>query len=93
MVEQKETCLKINGKQTVKSRSGSVKFKNYFKELAVPFKIYADFESLKELGVVIKNKYFQNNSLQFCLQSCCVDDKFSRSVYLRFMLILNLLRS
>ena len=37
--------MKINGKQTVKLRSSSVKSKNYFKQLAVLFKIYADFES------------------------------------------------
>ena len=30
-VEHKKICLKINGKQTVKLRSGSIKFKNYFK--------------------------------------------------------------
>ena len=46
LVEHKETCLKINGKQTVKIISGSIKTKNYLKQLAVPFKIYADFESL-----------------------------------------------
>ena len=46
MQKHKETCLKINGKQTVKLRTGSIKFKNHFKQLAVPFKIYADFESL-----------------------------------------------
>ena len=45
LVEHKETCLKINGKQTVKLRSGSIKFKNHFEQLAVPFKFYADFES------------------------------------------------
>ena len=38
--------MKINGKNTVTLRSGSMKFRNYFKQLAVPFKIYADFESL-----------------------------------------------
>ena len=36
--------MKINGKQTVKLRSGLIKFKNHFKKLAVPFKIYADLE-------------------------------------------------
>ena len=42
----KSFCLKIkNGKQSVKLKSGSNKFKNYFKQLAVSFKIYADFES------------------------------------------------
>ena len=35
-----------NGKKSLKLRSGSIKFKNFFEQLAVPFKIYADFESL-----------------------------------------------
>ena len=43
LVEHKETCFKINGNQAVKLRSGSIKFKNYFKQLSVSFKIYADF--------------------------------------------------
>ena len=42
LIEHKETCLKIN----VKLKSVSTGFKNHFKQLAVPFKIYADFESL-----------------------------------------------
>ena len=45
--EHKEICLIINGKQIVKLKSGSIEFKNYFKQLAVPFKIYADFKSLR----------------------------------------------
>ena len=44
LLKHQEVCLKINGKQTVKLRSGSNKFKNNFKQLAVPFKFYADFE-------------------------------------------------
>ena len=44
LVEHKETCLKINGKQTLKLRSGSIKFKIHFKQSVAPFKIYADFE-------------------------------------------------
>ena len=44
LVEHKETYLKINGKETVKLRCGSIKFKNHLKELALPFKIYPDFE-------------------------------------------------
>ena len=46
LIEHKETHLKINGKQSVKLRSGSIKFKNHFKQLAVPFKISVDFESI-----------------------------------------------
>ena len=39
-------CLEVNGKQTVKLRSGSIKCKKYFKQLALPFTIYAVFESV-----------------------------------------------
>ena len=44
--EHKENHLKINGKQTTKLKSGSIKFKNHFKQLVVLFKTYADFISL-----------------------------------------------
>ena len=37
--EHKKVCLKINGKQSIKLGNGSIKFKNYFKHLAVPFSI------------------------------------------------------
>ena len=30
LVEHKEVCLKVNGKQTVKLKTGSIKFKNHF---------------------------------------------------------------
>ena len=41
-----ENCLIINGKQSVKVKSGSIRSKNYFKQLPAPFKIYADFECI-----------------------------------------------
>ena len=44
MVEHKEICLKINGKQTVKSKSGFIEFKNCPRQIPAPFEIYADFE-------------------------------------------------
>ena len=44
MVEHKEICLKVNGEQVKKLKSGKIKFRNYSKQLAAPFKIYADFE-------------------------------------------------
>ena len=46
LIEHKKTCLEINGKQTIKLRNNLLGFKNHFKQLAVPFKIYADFESI-----------------------------------------------
>ena len=44
LIKHKESCLSINGKQSVKIENGIIEFKNYFKQIQVPFKIYADFE-------------------------------------------------
>ena len=44
VLQEHKVCLKINGKKIVKLRNGSIKLKNYFKQLAVPFKIFANFE-------------------------------------------------
>ena len=46
LIEHKKNCLIINGKPGIKLKGGSIEFQNHFKQLAVPFKIYADFESL-----------------------------------------------
>ena len=45
LTEHKEVCLSINGAQSVRLEKGATKFKNYFKQIPVSFKIYADFES------------------------------------------------
>ena len=44
LAEHKEVCLSINGAQSVRLEKGTNEFKNYFKQIPVPFKIYADFE-------------------------------------------------
>ena len=44
LIKHKENCLNINGKQSVKLEKGIIEFKNYFKQIPVPFKIYADFD-------------------------------------------------
>ena len=44
LIKHKENCLSINGKQSVKLEKGIIEFENYFKQIVVPFKIYADFE-------------------------------------------------
>ena len=89
MHEHKETCLKINHKQIVKLRSGSIKFKNNFKPLATPFKIYTDFEcNVKGVKSNDKNnssytkKYQALIPCSFAYKVVCVDDKFSKPVVL-----------
>ena len=43
MIRHKEDCLSINGVQSIDVEKGIIEFENYFKQLPVPFKIYADF--------------------------------------------------
>ena len=44
LIDHREDCLVINGKQSVKLGRGWISFKNYFKQLPVPLKIFDDFE-------------------------------------------------
>ena len=44
LTEYKNVCLSIIGAQSVRLEKGTIKFKNYFKQIPVPFKIYADFK-------------------------------------------------
>ena len=44
LIKRKENYLSINGKESVKLEEGIIKFENYFEQIPVPFKIYADFE-------------------------------------------------
>ena len=44
LIKHKENCLSINGKQSVRLKKVIIEFKNCFKQIPVPFKIYADFE-------------------------------------------------
>ena len=42
--EHTDISSERNGKQRIKLESGSIRFKNYFKQVTVPFKIYGDTE-------------------------------------------------
>ena len=55
LIEYGENCVIMNGKQSVKLKTCSISFKNYFKKLPVPFKIYADFECILK-GIKSSNK-------------------------------------
>ena len=45
LIKHKEDCLSINGKQSVNLEKGIIELENCFKQLPVPFKIYASFKS------------------------------------------------
>ena len=38
----KKVCLNINGSQSVRLENRTIEFKNYFKQMPVPFKVYAE---------------------------------------------------
>ena len=44
LTEHKEVCWSNNWAQSVRSEKGITEFKNYLKQIPVPFKFYADFE-------------------------------------------------
>ena len=75
-----KTFLKINGKQSVKLRSDTIKFKNHFKQLAVPFKTYVDFESI--LKWIKRNNRKNNIPCSFSYKVVCVDNSFNKPVVL-----------
>ena len=82
--------LNINHKQSIKLRSGSIKFKNYFKQIVVPFKIYADFESVlkgvqsndNDNNAFYTKKYQKHIPCSFAHRVVCIDDRFSEPVVL-----------
>ena len=85
MIEHKETCLKINGKQSAKLKSGSIEIKYHSKHLAVPFKIFSDFEcNVKAVKSNDKNNASCTKKDQdhFPCSFVCIDDKRSKTVVL-----------
>ena len=90
LIEHKEDCLMINGKQNVKLEKGFISFKNFNREIPVPFQIYADFECLlKCVDIGIDNecfpytrKYQDHIPCSFAYKVVCIDDRFGKDVAL-----------
>ena len=91
LIEHRDDCLLINGKQNVKLESGYICFKNYSRQIPVPFKIYEDFECiLKKVDVDIEcspnssytKKYQEHIPCSFAYKVVCVDNKFHKRIIL-----------
>ena len=84
LTKHKEDCLNINGKQSVKLEEGIIEFENYFKQIPVPFKIYADSEY--NLRVVesyegpYTQKYQDHVPCSFAYKVVRVDDRFTKQI-------------
>ena len=77
----KERCLLINDTQAFKYETGIIKFKNYEKQIPIPFKIYADTECLlKRINIDEGNytklyqKHFPNST---AAKLVCIDNRFT----------------
>ena len=84
LTRHKEGCLSINGTQSVKLEEGIIEFTKYFKQILVPFKTYADFESnLKSVEIFegIYSKKYQNHiPCSFAYKVVCIDDEFTKPI-------------
>ena len=84
LTEHQKVCLSINGAQYLGLEKGTIEFKNYFKQIPVLFKIYADFEcNLKSAGSyegVYSKKYQNHIHCSFACKLVCVDDRFSKPI-------------
>ena len=73
--------LLINETQAVKYETGTIKFKNFNKEIPIPFKIYADSECLLKRVNIRKSGYtklYQKHIPNFIgAKLVCIDNKFT----------------
>ena len=84
MIKHKEDCLSINGKQSVNLGKGITELENYFKQLPVPFKIYANFEcNLRDVEIYEESytkEYHEHVPCSYAYKVICIDDSFSKSI-------------
>ena len=84
LIKHKEDCLSISGKQSVNLEKGIIEFEKYFKQLPVPFKIYANFEcNLRDVEIYKSSytkKYREYIPCSYAFKFVCIDDRFSKSI-------------
>ena len=80
----KKKCLIINGKQSVKVEEGAIEFENYFKQIPVPFKVYAhfgcDLENFESYEGSDTKKYQNHVPCSFAYKVACIDDRFTKTI-------------
>ena len=85
LTKHKEDCLSINGKQSVNLEKRIIEFENYFKQLPVPFKIYADFECNLRDAEIYEGSYtkkcHEHVPCSYAFRVVCIDDRFSKSIF------------
>ena len=67
LTKQKEVCFSINGAQSIRLENWTIEFKNYFKQIPVPFKFYAHFECILKNVESDKASYSRKISRSYSL--------------------------
>ena len=84
LAEHKKDSLSINGVQSIKSEKETIEFKNYFKQIPAPFKIYADFEcNLKSVEIYegsYSKKCQKHIPCSFSYKVVSIDKRFSKTI-------------
>ena len=92
--DHKENCITVNGTQAINmpdKNNNILKFKNFHKQQAVPFVIYADFEAITE--TIQGCRPYDEKSFTEAYQKhtdcgygyklvCCYDDKYTKPLQL-----------
>ena len=70
--------------QSIKTEEGIIEFESYFKQMSVPFKIYADFEcNFKNVEIYegsCTKKYHDHIPCSFAYKIVCNDNRFSKPI-------------
>ena len=84
LIKHREDCLSINGKQSVILEKGIIEFEICFKQIPVPFKIYANFEcnlrGVESCEGSYTKKYQYHFPCGFARKVICVDDRFTKPI-------------
>ena len=84
LIKHKKDCLSISSQKSPNLEEGTIEFKNYFKQLPVPFKIYADFECNFKNVECYEGTYTKKNHehvpCSYAYKVVCIDDRFSKPI-------------
>ena len=64
-IKHEENCFSITDKQSVKLEKGIMEFENYYKQIPVPFKLYADLECSLKGAECYEGSYTKNVKTTF----------------------------
>ena len=82
--KHKDVGLSINGAQSVRLEKWTIEFTNYFKQIQVLFKSYADFEcnfrTIVSYEGSYSKKYQHHVPCSFAYKLVCVDDEFTKPI-------------